>query len=278
MSTRLGWLALSPVLALPALARAQGVLVAPHAVVIEHRTRSAAITLYNPGGEPTEVTISGFFGYPVTDSAGDLELATPDAAAAGLPSAAAWIDAYPRRVVIGPLERQTVRLLGRPPAGLPDGEYWSRLMIRARDVAPPVATPDSASGIAIGLDLEVRTVIPVQYRKGRVTTAARVERLRAETRGDSLLVRARLAREGNAAFIGTARVRLYDAAGAAVAATDVPLAVYVEIDPRLSLPVAGLGAGRYRLELELVAHRADLPPEQVLSAAPARQAIAIDLP
>lgn len=272
----LGLALLVAALAPPALA--QGVVVVPHAIVIDHRVRSTEITIYNPGREPVEVSIEGFFGYPVTDSAGAFELATPEPGSAGLPSAAEWIDAYPRRTLLGPLERQTVRLLGRPPAGLPDGEYWSRLLISVRGGRLPVALADSAPGIQVGLDLEVRTILPVQYRKGRVRTGVRVEALSAVPVGDSLVARPRLERDGNAAFVGTARLRLRNAAQDVVASADVPLSVYVAIEPRLALPIAGLPPGAYRLELELRTVRADLAADQIVAAEPTRAAASVTLP
>ena len=256
---------------------AQGVVVAPHVVIIDHRTRSAAITLYNPGSEPAEVSISSFFGYPVTDSLGQFELATP-APAADLPSAATWIDAYPRRMIVGPLERQTVRLLGRPPAGLADGEYWSRLLIAARGGQVAIAPDSTPAGISVGLSLEVRTIIPVQYRKGAVRTAVSAEGLEARAEGDSLTVRAHLVREGNAAFVGTARLRLLGPNGAPVAEAESPIAVYLDVTPRFTLPLAGVASGSYRIELELRAERADLPPEQLLPADPVRIDTTVAIP
>ena len=83
---------------LPAPLLAQGVLVAPHAIIIDHRTRSGSLSLYNPGSEPSEVTLSTFYGYPVTDSAGDFELRTVDAPDSTAPSAAGWIEAFPKRM------------------------------------------------------------------------------------------------------------------------------------------------------------------------------------
>ncbi len=262
-------LALLAAAGLVAQARAQGVVVAPHAVIIDHRARSAAITLYNPGSSPTEVTISSFFGYPVTDSAGEFELATP-APATGLPSAADWIDAYPKRMIVGPLEHQTVRLLVRPPAGLSDGEYWSRLLISARGGRVALAPDSTPAGISVGLDLEVRTVIPVQYRKGSVTTGVRLDALRSAVEGDSLAVRTHLVRTGNAAFLGTIRLSLLGPDGKSVSETESPLAVYLDVDPRLTVPLAGVAPGTYRLHVAVEARRADLPPEELLPADPVR--------
>ncbi|MGE0439578.1 MAG: hypothetical protein AB7L66_08430 [Gemmatimonadales bacterium] len=262
----------------PERAAAQGVLVAPHAVVVDHRTRSASITLYNPGSEPAEISISTFFGYPVTDSAGDFELATPPGTG-DRRSAAEWIEAYPRRMVIGPLERQTVRLLGRPPANLADGEYWSRIMITARGGQAPVTLADSApAGITVGLNLEVRTIIPLQYRKGGVSTGITAEPPTAERQGDSLLVRTRLVRQGNAAFIGTVSGTLLDERGGVAGRFSAPIAIYTEAEPRFALPLGTAAAGRYRLRLEFRTDRTDLPPEQLVQAAASSTEATVVLP
>ncbi len=101
---------------------AQGVVVAPHAVFMDHRTRSGAVTLYNPNTEPAEVTISLMFGYPVTDSTGGIMLHTPETPGAGEPSAVGWLQAFPRRLTVAPLELQTIRMLATPTAGLAEGE------------------------------------------------------------------------------------------------------------------------------------------------------------
>ena len=42
---------------------AQGVVIAPHAVFIDGRSRSGAVLLYNPNTEPVEVSISALTGF-----------------------------------------------------------------------------------------------------------------------------------------------------------------------------------------------------------------------
>ncbi len=70
---------------------AQGVMVAPHAVFIDHSQRSGSVLLYNPGTEPVEVTISTIFGYPTTDTSGNIKLNTIENPDSTVPSALAWI-------------------------------------------------------------------------------------------------------------------------------------------------------------------------------------------
>ncbi len=144
---------------------AQGVLVAPHAIYIDHARRSGTVTLYNPNRDPAEVTISTAFGYPVTDSLGHFALRTVDQPDSTLPSAAAWVQAFPRRLTIAPLQRQTVRLLATPPTGLPDGEYWARLIISARGGKLPVAGVGDTA--AYGAVWSAAARRPTSARSGR---------------------------------------------------------------------------------------------------------------
>jgi hypothetical protein len=258
-------------------AAAQGVVVAPHAVFLDHRTRSASLTLYNPGAEPTEVAISSIYGYPVTDSVGHFTLFVPDSVDALMPSATGWIEAFPRRMTLAPLQRQTVRLLARPPQNLADGEYWSRVVISAKGGAVQVAGADSA-GIQIGLALEVRTIIPLIYRKGLLQTSVAIRNLRAFPSGDSLAVRVRLERQGSAAYVGTAKGTLLTPAGVTVASFQQPVAVYYDAEPLFTMPVAGRAAGTYRLRLEMSSDRTDIPTELLLRAPPVSDSVEVALP
>ena len=269
--------ALSFLLLLPAPLAAQGVLVAPHAVFIDHRTRSGFVQLYNPGTEPTEVSITALFGYPVTDSVGQLDLRTIDRPDSTMPSAVEWIQAFPRRTVIQPLARQTIRLLVTPPAGVADGEYWARLAISAKGSAVPVTGADTTQGITVGLNLEVRTIIPMLYRKGTVTTGLTVSGLRAAVQDDSLVVRARLARTGTASYLGTVRGELVNPAGNKSGNFDMPISVYYDLDPRFTIGAKGLAPGRYLLRFWVTAERSDISAEQTLKAPTVRDSIQVQI-
>ncbi len=266
---------------------AQGVMVAPHAVFIDHSQRSGSVLLYNPGTEPVEVTISTIFGYPTTDSTGGIKLDT--LAADSAVSALAWIQAFPRRLTVGPRERQTVRLLARPPVELPTGEYWLRLVIAAQAGRVPITGVSDTTAIQVGLKLEVRTIIGVNYRKGPVTTGLSLSNLRAQLAGDSVITRARLERRGNAAFIGMIRETIVDSSGAVraqrigdslITSYQSPIGVYFTMEPRLAsaIPAPGLPRGRYWLRYEVVAEREDLDPRVVLKAPAVRDSVQIVVP
>jgi P pilus assembly chaperone PapD len=258
---------------------AQGVVVAPHTVFIDHRARSGEVQLFNPGNDPVEVSVGIFFGYPVSDSTGGFELRSIEAPDSSMPSAAGWIQAFPRIITLGPKETQVVRLLARPPAGLRDGEYWARLTVSARGQAPVATAPADSTGVSVGLNLEVRTVIPLLYRKGVVATGIKLDGLSlGRGLGDSLEVKAHLTRSGNSAFLGVIRAAIVDSTGTNLATLTSPIAVYYEMSPRIRVAMPPLNPGRYRLRIEVASDRSDLQPKDILPVIPVRDSLEVRLP
>src|SRR5437867_13443337 len=99
---------------------AQGVMVAPHAVFIDHTQRSGSVLLYNPGTQAVEVTISTIFGYPRMDSTVGMRVeALP---ADSVISALVLVPAFSLGLPVGPRVRQTVRLHTGRPYCLADGQ------------------------------------------------------------------------------------------------------------------------------------------------------------
>jgi hypothetical protein len=249
-------------IALPAVI--QAIYVAPTAVFIDERTRSAEITIGNSGDRPEEATVELQFGFPDTDSAGTPYIRFVPDAGPEFPSAAEWIRPYPQRVRLEPGTQQVVRLLARPPADLPDGEYWTRMIITGRGAYVRLATADTT--LHAGLSIEIRLVVSVTYRKGTVTTRPVIRSITAEAEGDSLTVWAHLAREGNAAFLGTADVEVVDLQGTVLRTHSMGLAVHYPMRRRFSYPLDSLPPGDYRVRFRLRAERGDLPADKVLPA------------
>jgi P pilus assembly chaperone PapD len=269
------WLTALLAALIPSAAMAQGVIVAPHAVYIDHATRAGSITLFNPGDQPVEVSVSFGFGYPTTDSAGAVSLELTDDAPQGQPGATAWLQAFPRRATVAPHERQTVRVLATPPTGLPDGEYWARLIVGAKGGQIAVAGVTDTAAVKVGLSLEVRTVIAVVYRKGALTTGLTLDHISATYADDSVGVRVPLTRTGTGAYLGTVRASVVDARGEVKGEEQLPVAVYYALDPRLPVPVGTLAPGTYKVRVSVSTERTDLPPKVPLPAPPVRDSVEI---
>lgn len=270
-------LSLMLALTMPNAAIAQAILVAPQSVVLNSRDRTGTVELYNPSSRAAEVSIRAVYGHPTTTADGDLTLIVIEQPDSTQPSAAGFVEAFPRRLVLQPNQRQTVRLLARPPVGLPDGEYWARLVIAAKDAEAPVAATDS-TGVSVGLTLEVRTIIAVNYRNGIQRTGVQLGELSAEALGDSLVVRAPMQRTGTAAWIGTTSVKLFDAHGAVVATQSLQTAVYQSISPRFSFDRRGLAPGTYRVSVDMSTDRPDVTQSTLLRAPPQHAETTVVIP
>ena len=263
--------------AVPLSGGAQAILVAPQSVVLSSRERMGTVELYNPSSRAAEVTIHAVYGHPTTTVDGDLTLAIVEQPDSTQPSAAGFVDAFPRRLILAPNQRQTVRLLARPPAGLPEGEYWARLVIAARDAEAPAAQTDS-TGVSVGLTFEVRTIIAVNYRNGAQRTGVQLGDLSALSRPDSLVIRAPMQRTGTAAWIGMTVVRLLDAQGAVVATQALQTAVYQSISPRFAFDRRALPPGQYRISVDMSTDRPDVTQSTLLRAPPQHAETTVTIP
>ncbi len=246
----------------------EAILVAPTAVFMDHRTRSGQLFLVNTSPRPEEVSIELKFGYPTSDSAGGVTVLLQDQPDSSLPSAAGWIRAFPRRTVVQPGEQQVVRLLAQPPAGLADGEYWSRIIVTSHEIQPPAAANDS--GVRAGITVQLRQILSLAYRKGAVTTAVALTEFRPEIHRDSAIVWLGLHRDGNAAYLGAVRIEVHDQAGRRVGEFSSPIAVFFDVRRRFAIPLdsaATPGAG-YTVRFRVSTAREDLKPSDVLPAAP----------
>jgi hypothetical protein len=245
----------------------QAVYVSPTAVFMGDRVRSAQITVGNAGDTPEEATIELKFGFPDVDSAGTPYIRFVDDPGPEFHSAAEWIRAFPQRVRLEARSQQVVRLLARPPDSLPDGEYYTRMIITGRGATLRVNTTDSA--VRAGVNLEIRLVTSVTYRKGRLTTGVKIRGVTAEAEGDSLQVWAHMEREGNAAYLGMAEVELLNTSGTILRRWNTALAVHYPVRRRFSYPLDSLASGDYHVRFRLRTRRPDLEsssPGSVLQA------------
>ncbi|MDB4949790.1 MAG: hypothetical protein JWM27_2439 [Gemmatimonadetes bacterium] len=255
-------------------ARAHAVTVSPTAVFIDARSPTATLTLYNNGTTPEEVEISFGFGYPSSNDQGVLQVQIADTAAAGEPSIAAYLRAFPRRLQLQPGQRQTLRVLVQAPAGLGNGEYWGRVLVRSRGGQPPIESTQGQVHVALNVETVVATA--VLYRKGPVTTGAAVRAASATFVGDSVRFTVDLDRQGNAVYLGRVQARVKDAGGRVVAQAEDALALYRSLRRRfvIAVPAGGARTG-WTVEYTVDTERPDLPPEGPLKTAPVTGSVAV---
>ena len=247
-----------------AVAVAQGVVITPHFVFVTDRDKSTTIDLYNSGGTTADISLSTIFGTYKTDSVGGIVVVADTNPRADAPSAAKWMDVYPRHVVLRANSHQVIKILAVPPAGLPNGEYRTRLIVAAKSDAPP---PAAQATTTIALNVEIQTSLSVIYRQGPMSSGVKISDVRATVNGDYLDVRMHLEKTGNASFFGKLRGGLVETAGRVIAPIDVNLAMNETMEPRFRLPLGALKSGTYSLRLNISSDRVDIPPDDVVAVA-----------
>jgi hypothetical protein len=236
------------------------VMVAPTALFTSKQVPFATLLVANRSNEPQEVAIDFRFGYPASDSLGDLYMAYGDSLDAARFSMDSWVRAFPRRFVLGPGQEQVVRVIARPPADIEEGTYWSRLVVTSSGRAPAITAAGEASSAQVMMRIE--QVTAVLYRNGRLSTAIDIGDPQVHSDSAATTVRVPLGRGGNSPFLGRIRVQVFNAEGVPVAETQEYFAVYVDLTKRISLPP--LSPGDYTVEITVSPTRPDIPRENLV--------------
>jgi hypothetical protein len=247
--------------ALIPIARAAAVSVSPNALYLDNRTRSGLLTLFNPGSLPEEIEIGFAFGYPMSDSLGNVSVQLVGVAPEGEPSLVPWLRAFPLRLRLAPGQRQVIRILANPPANLPLGEYLGRITVTSRGGQPPIE--QRQGDISLSVSLQTVIVAAVTYRNGPMQTGLQigVGSARAHPVGAELLLD--LTRQGNAAFIGRLVAQVVSPTGQVVAEDESDVAVYRQLRARVIVPMKDKPADLtgYKIRFAIDTQRPDLPPE-----------------
>jgi len=209
--------------------------VAPLAYEMGTTKRSTEMFIANNSNTVQEVIIEARFGIPKNLDDGTVGIVFPDSLNGDEANAAPWIRFFPRMLQLNPGEQQTVRMLVQPPANLPDGEYWSRIVVSQE---PASATPSDTSGALVArLNVRIQTVLGFLYRHGSVSTGIEASVSSVETLSDALVLKFDTKRLGNAAYLGQIDLTLKDANGAVVGMSNEIVTVYEPLVYTVRIPL-----------------------------------------
>ncbi|MFA7361385.1 MAG: hypothetical protein WC139_10150 [Candidatus Kapaibacterium sp.] len=226
------------------------VTVAPVSIHMNDANKNGYLLIRNNSLTSTwEVNIEMKFGYPFSDSTGNINIYFPDTVTASDPSAIDWVNFFPRKFLLKPQEEQTVRVVAKPPKGLKEGEYWGRPIISSQVQSMEDTTNNSQIGV--GLSVKFQTVIAFNYRKGKSSTSINLLSLDAVYEDSKIIVSADMKREGNSAYIGNLIAKVYDSRNDLISETEQEFAVYYTLLKKVTLDVPGIKKGNYTVEVEL---------------------------
>ncbi len=253
------------------LANAQ-VVVAPTILFMSDHSPFGTFLVINKSTVPQEISVSFRFGYPESDSLGNVRMQYDDSLAAEKHSCEGWIRGFPEKFILNPEQQQVVRLLISAPPGMADGEYWTRLITSSTPQAKMIDTVKG--GITANITFVLQQVTTVIYEKGNVNTSVSIPEVSAYPDSASFTLVAHISRGGNSPFLGTISAVVKNRVDSVVYSDQQVIAIYrSDMYTRFNIPLAKLQSGRYTAELKLKSRRADVPDQDLLKVAPIKKAI-----
>lgn len=157
------------------------ILISPTRIVLDERTRSATITLINPGNETRAYRV-GWKQLIALPKGGYRTLT--DQEMRQFASLDRLIRVSPKQVTLQPGQRQTIKLLLRKGQNMMSGEYRSHLTLVA--LPPLKQTPQTPTqGPSFQLNMLTSYTLPVLYRVGKVTTNPSITGISLVTQKDT---------------------------------------------------------------------------------------------
>jgi len=208
--------------------KAQGdLLIFPKRLVFDGSKRSQELNLVNNGSDTARYVIS-VVQIRMKEDGSFENITQPDA---GQNFADKNFRFFPRSVVLGPKETQTVKIQLLQYSTLPAGEYRSHLYFRAEEAKKPMGlekTKTDSGKISINLIPVYGLSIPVIIRSGESTTDISLSKVAFRMEKDSLpVVQLTLDRSGNMSVYGDISVDYVSAAGKEIRVAQVKgVAVY----------------------------------------------------
>ncbi len=264
---RWGFVIAAILLVLPFHELSANVLVSPTVVFISDKNPTGRITLLNRGNTPQEVSVFFSFGLPISDSLGNISVSFQDSAVTDPRSCLGWVKAFPEKIIINPDESQVVRLMARPPSNLPDGEYWSRIMVRSQNATVDVPVAGEPEGIQTQLNMITEMALMLKYRTGDLISNLELQNTSAEFKDSIVEVMIDLENRGNVSYMGMLEASLYDSDNNEVSRRINKLAVYRHLKKRVDLDVAaGDFKPPFHVEVNISSEgRNDVMPEDMIT-------------
>lgn len=243
------------------------VLVSPTIVFISDKNPTGRITLLNRGNSIQEVSVYFSFGLPISDSLGNISVTFQDSAVTDPRSCLEWVRAFPKRVIVGPDESQTVRIMMRAPDNLPDGEYWARIMVRSQKAAVEVPVAGEQEGIRTQVNMITEMAIMLKYRTGDLISDMELQNVSAVLKDSTVEVMIDLENRGNVSYMGMLETRLLDSDNKEISSNLRKIAVYRHLKRRIDLKfVGGEFKPPFRVEIKIESKgRNDVTPEDMIA-------------
>lgn len=238
------------------------VIIAPYVVYMDEENRFGSYVVENRSEESFEISINLIFGYPQTDSMGFATMVYFENPHDSMPSSANWTSFFPKKFMLNPGQKQTIRMTVKPPENLKPGVYWTRIMTQAAPKSD--FRTKRTDGITTRIKVVLNQVTTALYRAGASDSRISVEQITVKKVEDKAFLLCDIKRIGNAPFFGYVLADIYDQMGNKVDEHKEYIKVYYNYIKRFELDNKILKQGKYLAAISIFsADKEEIPDSRL---------------
>ena len=251
-------------------AKAQ-ITIAPTMVFVDQQERFGSFLVLNGSDQAQEVSIEFPFGYPVTNSEGNIEMVYDDSSRAQKFGISNLVKGFPQNFVLQPGQRQVVRMTVRP-KDFSDGTYWTRIKTTSSAQNPAVGE-ETDEGITAQITYKFEQVTTLFYKHGNTNTGIEIQNFTRQNSADNFEFIADVQRSGNSPFLGSIILTITDSDGNTVVEKRTSTSIYFDYRQVFEVAQDELENGEYTAEITFETQRPDVPSDDIIQMEPVSQSI-----
>lgn len=188
------------------------VSVNPAITFIDPLSKTGSAELHNNSDDLVEAEVSFMFAYEsFSDTLNQIILIRDDSVTKSKYDLAPYIRVFPKKVILQPRKKQTIRFLVKNVNKLDDGTYWTRIVVKSKK--HEIAVSDSAEiedSIKLGFITWYHMSFPLYFQKGDINTNIDISNIKSVRYKEKLALEMDLKRIGNSPFWGIIKMEIYD--------------------------------------------------------------------
>lgn len=218
------------------------ILISPYIVYTDEKNKIGNFIIQNESENNYEISISFTFGYPVSDSSGQIVMKYFENDSSQTYSVNNYIRAFPKKFILQPKKRQVVRLTIKAPDSLPAGTYWTRIITSAVPYSEQIDTMHT--GITARIRFVLNQVTTCLYRVGNAESGVKISNIKLLPDSGKTQLFVELDRVGNSPFIGNLILKIKDENGNIVKELSEYIPLYFSLFKNISIDHNGLEKGK----------------------------------
>ncbi len=242
------------------------IIISPYIVYTDQKNQFANMIVQNESDEPYEIGITFKFGFPVSDSLGNLTMKYIDEPGDEYPSILNHVRAFPKKFILNPRQKQLIGISIKPPQNLDDGTYWVRIVTSSTKQRSQTLLDTNNQNLSAQINFVLNQITTMLYRTSNSNTGIEITNVKYFKKQDKFDIITTLKRLGNSPFFGDVKVSIYDLGGNLVKTDLQHTKVFYDISVKNSFNISEFKKGNYKAIIQVVHNeKMDIPNGQPIN-------------